>query len=64
MNEQNNEQTAAFSFSALFNKVSFSVDTTGFEYAKLGTPVEIRIRKKTFPGVVVKKRFYEKNYKK
>lgn len=34
------------------------------EYAKLGTPIEIRIRKKTFPGVVVKKRFYEKNYKK
>ena len=34
------------------------------EYAKLGTPVEIRIRKKTFPGIVVKKRFYEKNYKK
>lgn len=34
------------------------------EYAKLGTPVEIRIRKKTFLGVVVKKRFYEKNYKK
>lgn len=33
-------------------------------YAKLGTPVEIRIRKKTFPGVVVKKRFYDKNYKK
>jgi aminomethyltransferase len=33
-------------------------------YDKLGTPVEVRIRKKTFPGVVVKKRFYEKNYKK
>ena len=33
-------------------------------YDKLGTPVEIRIRKKTFPGVVVKKRFYDKNYKK
>lgn len=33
-------------------------------YDKLGTPVEIRIRKKTFPGKVVKKRFYEKNYKK
>jgi len=33
-------------------------------YVKLGTPVEIRIRKKTFPGVVVKKRFYDKNYKK
>ena len=33
-------------------------------YAKAGTAVEIQIRKKTFPGVVVKKRFYEKNYKK
>lgn len=33
-------------------------------YDKLGTPVEVRIRKKTFPAVVVKKRFYEKNYKK
>lgn len=33
-------------------------------YDKLGTEVEIRIRKKTFPGKVVKKRFYDKNYKK
>ena len=33
-------------------------------YDKLGTPVEIRIRKKTFPGKVVKKRFYDKSYKK
>ena len=33
-------------------------------YAKIGTSVEIQIRKKTFPGVIVKKRFYEKNYKK
>ncbi len=33
-------------------------------YDKLGTPVEIRIRKKTFPGKVAKKRFYDKNYKK
>ncbi|MDO4311003.1 MAG: glycine cleavage system aminomethyltransferase GcvT [Prevotella sp.] len=33
-------------------------------YAKLGTEVEIRIRKKTFPGTVVKKIFYEKKYKK
>lgn len=33
-------------------------------YAKLGTTVDIRIRKKTFPGVVVKKRFYDKHYKK
>ncbi len=33
-------------------------------YDKLGTKVEVRIRKKTFPGTVVKKRFYDKNYKK
>lgn len=34
------------------------------EYAKLGTELEVQIRKKTFPGVVVKKRFYDKHYKK
>ena len=33
-------------------------------YAKLGTELEVQIRKKTFPGVVVKKRFYDKHYKK
>ncbi len=33
-------------------------------YDKLGTKVEVRIRKKTFPATVVKKRFYDKNYKK
>lgn len=32
--------------------------------AKLGTEVAVQIRKKTFPGVVVKKRFYDKHYKK
>ena len=34
------------------------------EYSKLGTPLWIRIRKKVFPGEVVKKRFYQTNYKK
>ena len=34
------------------------------EYTKLDTEVEVRIRKKVFPGVVTKKRFYDKNYKK
>ena len=34
------------------------------DYAKLDTPVQIRIRKKVFDGTVTKKRFYEKNYKK
>ena len=34
------------------------------EYAKLGTELEVQIRKKTFPGTVVKKKFYDKHYKK
>ena len=34
------------------------------QYATLGTEVEIQIRKKTFPGKVVKKQFYNKSYKK
>ena len=33
-------------------------------YTELGTNVEIRIRKKVFPGIVTKRRFYETNYKK
>lgn len=34
------------------------------KYAKLDTPLSIQIRKKTYPGKVVKKRFYDKHYKK
>ena len=34
------------------------------EHAKLGTEVQVRIHKKLHPGTVIKKRFYEKNYKK
>ncbi len=37
------------------------IDST---HTALGTEVEIQIRKKTFPGVVCKKRFYDKHYKK
>ena len=33
-------------------------------YSKLDTEVQIQIRKKVFPGKVVKKQFYNKNYKK
>jgi len=33
-------------------------------YAKLDTEVQIQIRKKVFPGKVVKKQFYNKSYKK
>ena len=34
------------------------------QFSKLDTEVEIQIRKKTFPGKVVKKKFYDKHYKK
>lgn len=34
------------------------------EYGKLDTPLMVQIRKKTFPAVVVKKKFYKKSYKK
>ena len=37
------------------------VDTA---YSALGTALRVRIRKNSFPGVVVKKRFYQTNYKK
>ena len=37
------------------------VDT---RYAALDTPLSVQIRKKTFPAVVVKKKFYKKSYKK
>ncbi|RUL58854.1 glycine cleavage system aminomethyltransferase GcvT [Prevotella koreensis] len=37
------------------------VDTA---HAKLGTELGVQIRKKTFPGIVVKKKFYDKHYKK
>lgn len=33
-------------------------------YAALGTALSIRIRKRVFPGIVVKKRFYQTKYKK
>ena len=33
-------------------------------YSALGTALSIRIRHKVFPGIVVKKRFYQTNYKK
>jgi aminomethyltransferase len=32
--------------------------------AKEGQQLKVRIRRKTFPAVVVKKKFYKKSYKK
>lgn len=37
------------------------IDST---HSKIGTEVEVQIRKKTFAGTVVRKRFYDKHYKK
>jgi len=34
------------------------------EFTSIGTHLDIKIRKKVFPGTVVKKRFYDKHYKK
>ena len=34
------------------------------EFSKLGTPLDVQIRKKVFSGEVVKKKFYDKHYKK
>lgn len=34
------------------------------KYAAVDTPLKIRIRRKVFPAVVVKKKFYKKSYKK
>lgn len=34
------------------------------KYASLDTPLKVRIRRKTFPAIVVKKKFYKKSYKK
>lgn len=34
------------------------------EYSKLGTPIEIKVRKRVLKAQVVSKRFYTKNYKK
>jgi aminomethyltransferase len=33
-------------------------------FAAMGTPLKVRIRKKTFPCTVTGKKFYKKSYKK
>ena len=43
---------------------SVSMALIDTQFAKLDTEVDIQIRKKVFPGKVVKKQFYNKNYKK
>lgn len=43
---------------------SVCVALVDIAHAKLGTELAVQIRKKVFDGVVVKKRFYDKHYKK
>ena len=54
--------TTGYHSISLDRSICFALVKT--EYSKLGTPLSVRIRKKTFPGEVVKKRFYQTNYKK
>ena len=43
---------------------SFAFALIDTEYTKIGTEVDIQIRKKLFPAIVIKKKFYDKHYKK
>ena len=54
--------TTGYRSISLDRSICFALVKT--EYSKLGTPLRIRIRKKVFDGEVVKKRFYQTNYKK
>lgn len=54
--------TTGYHSISLDKSICFALVKT--QYATLGTSLYIHIRKKTFPGKVVKKRFYQTNYKK
>lgn len=53
--------TTGYHSISLEKSICFAMVQTA--YSKLDTPLWIRIRKKVFPGKVVKKRFYQTNYK-
>ena len=50
-------------YSSISTGKSVCMALVKMEYAKLGTPVQVRIHRKLQPGTVIKKKFYEKNYK-
>ena len=54
--------TTGYHSISLEKSICFAMVQTA--YSKLDTPLWIHIRKKVFPGKVVKKRFYQTNYKK
>ena len=56
--------TVTTGYNSISTGKSVCMAMVDIDYAKLDTEVAVRIRKKVFPGVVTKKRFYDKNYKK
>jgi aminomethyltransferase len=60
--EQVGEVTTGYHCLSVDKSVCMALVKT--EYAKLDTPLQVQIRKKTFTGKVVKKKFYDKHYKK
>lgn len=60
--EQIGEITTGYHSITLDKNLAFALVKA--EYAKLGTPLQVKVRRKVFPAVVVKKRFYTPNYKK
>ena len=56
--------TVTTGYNSISTGKSVCMAMVDIEYSKLDTEVAVRIRKKVFPGVVTKKRFYDKNYKK
>lgn len=42
---------------------SIAMALVDVDYSSLDTPLKVRIRRKTFPAIVVKKKFYKKSYK-
>ena len=60
--EQVGEVTTGYHCLSVDKSVCMALVKT--EYAKLDTPLQVQIRKKVFEGKVVKKKFYDKHYKK
>lgn len=56
--------TVTTGYQSISTQKSVCMALVDVAYSKLGTQLEIQIRKKTFPGTIVKKRFYDKHYKK
>ena len=56
--------TVTTGYNSLSTGKSVCMAMVRIDHAKLGTPIRVRIHKRLHEGVVTKKRFYEKNYKK